>query len=73
MYDFNATQMRRLLWAFRLVNSLLDGIGGIVDRRAVEGRVVSVKASGQDSKPAPQWRDISKPDTRGGGGGSQKK
>ena len=23
-------------------------------------------------KPEPQWPDISKPDTRGGGGGSQK-
>jgi hypothetical protein len=34
---------------------------------------VSAKASGQDTKPKPQWPDISKPDTRGGGTGSQKK
>jgi hypothetical protein len=26
-----------------------------------------------NEKPQPQWPDISKPDTRGGGGGDQKK
>ena len=34
---------------------------------------MSVNASGEDAKPQPEWPDISKPDTRGGGGGSQKK
>jgi hypothetical protein len=26
-----------------------------------------------ETKPKPSWPDISKPDTRGGGGGDQKK
>lgn len=33
---------------------------------------VSATASSQDTKPQPQWPDISKPDTRGGGGPQKK-
>jgi hypothetical protein len=31
------------------------------------------KSDKPSEKPQPQWPDISKPDTRGGGGGDQKK
>jgi hypothetical protein len=69
-----------ILWPFRLAFSLSAGeIIKIVDERGyrvsrrrdrgVDRRVMEdVMAEKPMPKPAPQWPDVTKPDTRGGGG-----
>lgn len=43
-----------------------------MDHRSGASSVKPEPSSGAP-KPEPEWPDISKPDTRGGGGGTQKK
>jgi hypothetical protein len=73
MYDFNSARIRILLWCFRGAIVFPSHTSRVLDRRPLEAPALSKSGSNQPNLPQPQWPDISKPDTRGGGGGEQKR
>ena len=74
------TRAGTIFAATALVTSFIGGIasyrvpwpgGSRMDDRALERK--GVKIAEPAPKPTPRWPDVSKPDTRGGGGGDQKR